>query len=73
MIVKVKVSPGARREKVVAVDESTFEITVKEPAVRNRANRRVRELLAQHYRVRFEDIRPYTGTRGARKVFRVVA
>jgi uncharacterized protein YggU (UPF0235/DUF167 family) len=72
MLVKVQVSPGARRESVREVSEHSFVISVKEPAERNQANTRVRELLAKRYGVRYEDVRFYTGVRGPRKVFRVV-
>ena len=60
-IVRVKVSADARKERCVQVGETTFEISVKEPAEGNRANIRVRELLATHFGVAMGKVRIETG------------
>ena len=46
MDIRVKVTPGARKEKVVVIDDTTFHISVKEEAKGNKANVRVREIVA---------------------------
>ncbi len=35
MYIRVQVNPGARKEPVMKIDETTFQIAVKEPAERN--------------------------------------
>ena len=50
MYVKVMVTPSAKKEKVEEKNGELF-ISVKEPAQRNLANKRVRELVASHFGV----------------------
>lgn len=49
MHVKVRVTAGARRERVVRESETSFAISVRAVAARNEANERVRELLADAF------------------------
>ncbi len=65
MYLKVYVVPGARRETVEEKD-SILHIQVKEPAAGNRANTRVRELVALRYEVPVAAVRILSGhhTRG---------
>jgi len=75
MRVRVLVSPGARRVRF-SIDEGRIpiraEIAVKEVAEGNRANERVRELLALHFRVDKTKIRFVSGMRGTSKLFDVI-
>ncbi len=67
MYIKVTVTPGAKREALRAVSETKLEISVKEPAERNLANTRVRELVAGHFKVRLGDVRIISGHRSHSK------
>jgi len=49
--IRVEVTPGARKEKIVLLSQDSFRIAVKEKARQNHANRRTRELLAEHFNV----------------------
>jgi uncharacterized protein (TIGR00251 family) len=69
MYVRVRVSPGAKRESFIQVDEKTFSASVKEPAEQNRANDRVRELVADHFRMKAGRIKLISGHRSPQKVF----
>ncbi|PIR83167.1 hypothetical protein COU19_02060 [Candidatus Kaiserbacteria bacterium CG10_big_fil_rev_8_21_14_0_10_56_12] len=60
MYLKVYVVPGARREEVEEVDD-TLRISVREPAQANRANVRVREIVALRYRVPLSKVTILTG------------
>ncbi len=71
MYVRVEVKAGARRESIIRVDEKTLSMSVKEPAERNRANLRVRELVAAEYGVRPQNVRMISGHRSPRKIFDV--
>lgn len=71
MYVKVWVQPGARKEKVLANTDGTFELSVREPAERNMANTRVRTILATHYGVSLGAVRIISGHRSGSKIFDV--
>lgn len=72
MYVRVQVRPGARRESVIQTDEKTYTIAVKELAAENRANERVREVLAEYLLLPLAQVRMISGHRSGRKVFSVV-
>lgn len=72
MIIVVTVEPAARREKVVVKGDMSFEIAVKESAEGNRANDRVREILALRFGVTTARIRFVSGMRGRTKRFEVI-
>ncbi len=53
------------------MSELNFEITVKEPAERNLANGRVRELLAREFGLELRRVRLVTGHHSGSKIFEV--
>ncbi len=67
--VRVEVTPSAKKESVIQTDDKTFSIAVKEPAERNLANMRVREVLAKHLEVPQASVRMISGHRSRRKIF----
>lgn len=69
MYVRVEVRPGARKESVLQTDDKTYTIAVREPAERNQANARVREVLAEHLSVPIGKVRMVSGHRSPRKIF----
>lgn len=71
MYVKVRVTPGARKETLVKEAKDTFTMSVKQPAERNLANERIRELIAAHYGVAKGKVRLVTGHRSGSKVLDV--
>lgn len=72
MRVRVKVTPRARRERFDEIGAGVFVVAVKEPAERNEANARVRELLARHFHVPEGRVRMITGARSGNKTFDVI-
>ncbi len=70
MYLKVFVTPSAKREKVEEKGE-TLLISVKEPAERNMANTRVRELVAAKLKVPLAKVRILTGHRSRAKMISV--
>ena len=70
MFIKVFVTPGAKREKVEEKDD-TLAISVREPATGNRANDRVRELIALRLGQPFQKVRILTGHRSRAKMISV--
>lgn len=78
MFVKVLVTPGAKREKVeenpstkLGAGGETLVITVREPASGNRANDRVREIVAERFGVPFGKVRILTGHRSRVKMISI--
>jgi uncharacterized protein YggU (UPF0235/DUF167 family) len=71
MYVKVRVVPKAKKETVKKIDDQTFEMTIKEPAERNLANNRIKELLANEYSVNSKLVRMVSGHHSGSKIFDV--
>ena len=80
MYVKVIVTPGAKKEKVVVTPSATrhkggkeeiLEISVREPAQRNFANTRVRELVAARFKVPLSAVRILSGHRSPHKLLSI--
>ncbi len=71
MYIRVSVIAGAKKENVVQKDDTTFHIFVKEPAERNMANTRIREILAIHYGIALGKVQILTGHRSPSKIFSV--
>ena len=70
MFIKVFVTPGAKREKVEEKGE-TLLISVREPATGNRANDRVRAVVAERLGAPFGNVRILTGHRSRAKMISV--
>lgn len=71
MFVRARVTPGAKRERVVRVADDTFDISVREPALQNLANTRVRELVAHALGVVPGAVRIIAGHRSGTKVMSI--
>ena len=71
MYIRVKVAPGAKKEQVERTADNEFEISVKEPAERNLANKRVQELIARELSVDVKKVRIISGHHSPRKIFSV--
>ena len=68
--VYIKVFAGAKKEKFVppvGEADGLFEIYVREPALKNLANFRVRELVAKHFDATLADVQILTGHRSTKK------
>ncbi len=61
MYIKVKAFPKSKHEDIKEVTEGRFEVRVKEKAEKNLANRRIIEILAQHFKVGEKDIKIVNG------------
>lgn len=71
--IKVKVKAGAKRENVIKKDDDSYEISVREPARRNEANSRVKEIVAGLYGKRGAvRIKLVSGARSRSKIFQLI-
>ena len=68
MYIKVKVVVGAKREKIVKKTEDRFDISVKEPAERNLANKRILELVRDYFKVYNGEVRIVSGHHSPSKI-----
>lgn len=69
--VRVKVRAGARKESFL-VKSTHLEIAVREPAHENRANDRVRTILARHFNTTLSNVRLVAGQRSTNKRFEII-
>ncbi len=49
MYIRVKVKAGTKEEKSLQISDNEFEISVREPAERGEANKRVCEIIQRHF------------------------
>ncbi|OGG47007.1 hypothetical protein A2671_00485 [Candidatus Kaiserbacteria bacterium RIFCSPHIGHO2_01_FULL_49_13] len=71
MYIKVFVTPGAKKELVERTSDTQFEISVREPAERNLANRRVVQLIAREFSLPEGKVRIISGHRSGSKMLSV--
>lgn len=71
MYIRIEVNPGARKESVHK-EEGKWQISVREKAEGNRANIRVRELVAQELSMPFNRVRILTGHHSRSKMISIV-
>ncbi len=71
MYIKIKVTAGARKEKLTQISEDHFEISVREKAERNMANVRVREMIADFFVVPVGKTKIISGHHSPGKIFSV--
>ena len=57
MIIKVKVKPNSKEEKVEKISDDSYILSVKEPAEDNKANIRVINLLSKEFDISFNKIK----------------
>lgn len=70
MFLKVFITPDAKKEKI-EVKDGTLHISVKEPAERNQANKRVRQLVAARLGVSVGSVRIVSGHHSPKKTFSI--
>ena len=65
-------TPNSREARVVRVSEDYFEVRVDEKAVGGRANKRLLEVLAEHFKVPKSRISILRGTKSRNKIVQVI-
>ncbi|MBI3634001.1 MAG: DUF167 domain-containing protein [Candidatus Yonathbacteria bacterium] len=71
MYIKVRVATEVKKEVFKRINEDTFSVSVKEPAEQNRANTRVRELIASHFGISIKGVRFVSGHHSPSKIFNI--
>lgn len=71
MYIRVNATPGAKKEKITRISAEHFDIAVREPAERNLANERIKELVMLEFGLKKGDIRLISGHRSPHKIFSI--
>jgi len=71
MYIRVHVIPSSRRERIVEENEMTLRVEVREPAERNLANKRIKEILAEKFGVALAQVTMLTGHRSSSKMYSI--
>jgi len=72
MLVEVYVTPNAREARVVKVGEDYFEVRVDEKAIGGRANKRLVEILAEHFDIPKSRISIVRGAKSRNKIVQMI-
>jgi uncharacterized protein (TIGR00251 family) len=72
MLIRVYVTPNAREPRVVKVSDDYLEVRVDAMAVGGRANKRLLEILAEHFKVQKSRISILKGTKTRDKLVQVI-
>ena len=72
MLIRVYVTPNAREARVVKISDDYFEVRVDEMAVGGRANKRLLEILAEHFKVQRSRISILKGAKTRNKLVQVI-
>ena len=72
MIIEVKVKPKSSKEEVKKVSENTYEVKVKEPPEKGKANERLIELLSGYFKVPKSKIKIKKGLTGRNKIIEIL-
>lgn len=70
MMIKVKVIPRAKKEKIEEV-ENVFKVYIHEPAIENRANKKLIEMIAEHFKVKKYNINIIKGLKSREKTVEI--
>jgi uncharacterized protein len=71
MLIRLYVTPNAKQARVVKVSDDYFEVWVDERAVSGRANKRLLEILAEHFKIPRSRITILKGTKTRNKTILV--
>lgn len=72
MKIFVKAKPGAKEEKIEKLDESHFEVWVKEPPIKGRANDAIIAALAQYFNLPKSNLRIVSGSAAKQKIIDIL-
>ena len=72
MLIRVRVTSSAKEARVTKTGESSFEVRVDERAVGGRANKRLLEILSEHFNVPKSSITIVRGARSRDKMVEII-
>ncbi len=72
MLVNVRVTSGAKEARVTRTSETSFEVRVDEKAIGGRANKRLLEILSEHFGVSRSKITIVRGAKSRDKIVSII-
>jgi len=72
MLIKVKVFPCSKENKIIANSEDSFEVYVREKPVMGMANRAVFRLLSDFFKISEGKVRLIKGFKERNKIFEII-
>ena len=72
MLIKIKVTTGAKKDSLKIVSEGRWEVSVREKPQQNQANARVLALVASRLGVRVNQIRIMSGHHSSSKTLKIL-
>ena len=73
MKIFVKAKPNARKEQVEKIDGTHFVVQVKEAPIQGRANRAIRDALAEYFNIPPSRIKIVSGSSSKQKTFEILS
>ncbi|MFN3813312.1 MAG: DUF167 domain-containing protein [Aquificaceae bacterium] len=71
MMIEVRAKPSSKEEYVKKLSDEVYEVAVKEPAEKGRANNRITKLLSEHFRIPRRSVVLVRGKTSKIKLFQV--
>ena len=68
MIIKVKIHPNSKENKIITQSDSFLELKIKAPAIENKANKELIDFLSEHFNVNKSSIRIKSGEHSKNKL-----
>ncbi len=72
MLIKIRVTSGAKEALVTRTSETSFEVRVDEKAIGGRANKRLLEILSEHFEVPRSKITIVRGAKSRDKIVSII-
>jgi uncharacterized protein (TIGR00251 family) len=71
MDISVSIVPNSKKSSIVKISERSYKIKVDAPASKNKANKRLIEILAEHFKVSKSSISIIKGLKSRNKIVRI--
>ncbi len=72
MLIKVKVTPEAKKDEIVKKSEDSYLVKVKEKAEGGMANQKVKQILASYFKIAGGKIKLIKGGKRPNKIFEIL-
>ena len=72
MLIHVKIKPDSKENKIVQKNETSFIVSVKEPAEDNRANKKMIEMVSEKFRTIKSKVKIVTGHHHPSKILEIL-
>jgi len=71
MLIKVRVFPGSKQEKIIKKSEDSFEVRIKQKPIQGQANQAAINVLSLYFNLSNKKIKLVKGFRQKNKIFKI--